>query len=230
MILTHNILNECSIQESLQKINFEVFVSKTMLDMILYTENQWEVGFYPIIILSESLSNKELKKIIPKLKNRRVVIFRKYLSEPMTEEKDTLKELEIDEWVDQAISPDSLREIVSKYVDFDSTINHMNKSQVISMSFNQLVMGFTKNQTKCFEHLYNARSLIISREDLCTYIWGAPLTKSHLAQLSILIKTLKRKLEEKGFPSDIIETVWGKGYVLKEEFYSIYRETNLSNK
>jgi len=41
---------------------------------------------------------------------------------------------------------------------------------------------------------------------------------------------LKRKLEEKGFPSDIIETVWGKGYVLKEEFYSIYRETNLSNK
>ena len=71
------------------------------------------------------------------------MIFRKYLSEPMTEEKDTLKELEIDEWVDQAISPDSLREIVSKYVDFDSTINHMNKSQVISMSFNQLVMGFT---------------------------------------------------------------------------------------
>lgn len=87
LLLTHNILNEQSIQQNLQKFNYEVFVSKTMFDMLLHEEDPWNISFYQLIILSESLSNKELEVIVPKLKERRAVIFRKYVCEPLNKEK-----------------------------------------------------------------------------------------------------------------------------------------------
>lgn len=211
-------------QEGLQKFNFEVFVSKTMLDMMLHTNDQWDIEFYPIIILSESLSNKELETIIPRLKEKQAVIFRKYLSQPLGEEKDALKDCDIDEWIDRTLPTDVLRELISKHA--AKARNRDKNKQQISEPFEQLVLNFTKNQRKCFQKLYNSNAPIISREELCKHIWGAQPTKSNLAQLSVLIKSLRRKLTEKGFPPDIIETVWGKGYLLKREFYSLYKETS----
>lgn len=217
-------------QEGLQKFNFEVLISKTMLDMILHMDKQWDIAFYPVIILSESLSNKELKKIVPKLKEKHVIVFRKYLSSPSVDEKEALKDFEIDEWIDCTIPTDSLRELISKYMDSSSPLIQEKENQLIAMSLDQLVMNFTKNQNKCFQKLYNPEAPIISREELCQHIWEEEPTNSNLAQLSVLIKSLRRKLAEKGFPHDIIETVWGKGYVLRREFYTIYREYSLSNK
>lgn len=198
--------------------------------MIIYTEEKWEFEFFPIVILSESLSNKELGKIVPILKERQVVIFRKCLRAPLTEEKEILKELEINEWFDNSISIEALRELISMYTNDSLPLIREKQSHLISMSFDQLVLSFTKNQKKCFLNLYNAKGSIVAREDLCHYIWEDKPTKSNLAQLSVLIKALRRKLAEKGFPSDVIETVWGNGYVLKKEFYSLYRDTGLSNK
>lgn len=223
-------MNECAIQEGLQRFNFEVLVSKTMLDMILHTDKQWEFEFFPVIILSESLSNKEVGKIVPLLKESQVVIFRKCLNKPLTKEIEILKELEINEWFDNSISMESLRELISMYTNDFLPLIREKKSQLISMSFDQLVLSFTRNQKKCFLNLYNAKGSTVTREDLCHYIWEDKPTKSNLAQLSVLIKALRRKLAEKGFPSDVIETVWGNGYVLKKEFYSLYRDMAVSNK
>ncbi|MFQ7236319.1 MAG: helix-turn-helix domain-containing protein, partial [Enterococcus hulanensis] len=78
-------------QENLQNFNYEVFVSKTMLDMLLYSDDPWDSSFYQLIILSESLSNRELKRIVPKLKERNAVIFRKYVCEPINKEKGVLE-------------------------------------------------------------------------------------------------------------------------------------------
>lgn len=223
-------MNECEIQEGLQRFNYEVLVSKTMLDMILYTDKQWEIDFFPIVILSESLSNKEIEKIVPILKEKQVVIFRKCLRKPLSKEIEGVKGLDINEWFDNSISIESLRELISMHTDISSPVILETESHSISMPFEQLVMGFTKNQRKCFLNLYNAKALTTTREELCHYIWGDEPTKSNLAQLSVLIKALRRKLAEKGFPSDIIETVWGNGYGLKKEFYSLYRDTGVSNK
>ena len=85
-------------------------------------------------------------------------------------------------------------------------------------------MDFTKNQKKCFSKLHEARSTIVSRDELCKYIWNDEPTRSNLAQLSVLTKSLRQKLMSKGFSSDIIQTVWGKGYYLNKEFYTAYSE------
>lgn len=49
------------------KINYEVFVSKTMLDDILRMSVQGSIRFFQLVILSESLSNKEVEMIVPQL-------------------------------------------------------------------------------------------------------------------------------------------------------------------
>ncbi|MBU5584362.1 helix-turn-helix domain-containing protein, partial [Enterococcus sp. S181_ASV_20] len=66
-------------QESLQKFNYEVFVSKTMLDDILRMSVQGSIRFFQLVILSESLSNKEVEMIVTQLKEKRVFVFREYL-------------------------------------------------------------------------------------------------------------------------------------------------------
>lgn len=198
--------------------------------MLLYTDEQWDIEFFPIVILSESLSNKEIEKIVPILKGREVAIFRKCLRKPHTKEMDVLKELEINEWIDNSISTESLRELISMYSETSEPVISDKKSPLISMPFDQLVMSFTKNQRKCFLALYNAKGSTMTREGLCQYIWEDKPTKSNLAQLSVLVKALRRKLADKGFPADVIETVWGNGYGLKKEFYRLYRDTSRTNK
>lgn len=80
-------------QESLQKFNYEVFVSKTMLDDILRMSVQGSIRFFQLVILSESLSNKEVEMIVPQLKEKRVFVFREYLNEPIDNEKKQYKRL-----------------------------------------------------------------------------------------------------------------------------------------
>ncbi|GAA2939022.1 winged helix-turn-helix domain-containing protein [Enterococcus raffinosus] len=223
--MTHNILNEQSIQQNLQKFNYEVFVSKTMFDMLLHEEDPWNISFYQLIILSESLSNKELEVIVPKLKERRAVIFRKYVCEPLNKEKDAAKALEIDRWISREIGIDTLRELISEC----AVMSTAEPSDYLSKeTFEGLIMDFTKNQKKYFLTLYEADSSLVSRKELCQSIWGVESTRSNLAQLSVLTKALRQKLMNKGFPSDTIETVWGKGYHLNKKFYHMYPKSQQS--
>ena len=100
-------------QESLQKFNYEVFVSKTMLDDILRMSVQGSIRFFQLVILSESLSNKEVEMIVPQLKEKRVFVFREYLNEPIDNEKNSIKDLAIDKWIPKDIGMDLLRELIS---------------------------------------------------------------------------------------------------------------------
>ncbi|MBO0458100.1 helix-turn-helix domain-containing protein [Enterococcus hulanensis] len=206
-------------QENLQNFNYEVFVSKTMLDMLLYSDDPWDSSFYQLIILSESLSNRELKLLVPKLKKKNAVIFRKYLCEPINKEKGVLEELGIDQWIPREIGTDVLRELISECtVPVIEEVKEKQHTETIE----EIVMDLTKNQNKCFSKLYEAQASIVSREELCKYIWDDEPTRSNLAQLSVLTKSLRQKLMRKGFSSTIIETVWGKGYHLNKEFYTVY--------
>lgn len=209
-------------QENLQNFNYEVFVSKTMLDILLYSDDPWDSSFYQLIILSESLSNRELKRIVPKLKERNAVIFRKYVCEVINKEKGVLEELGIDQWIPREIGTDALRELISEYT---TSMNEAVKVKKATETLAELTMEFTKNQKKCFSKLYDAEGAIVSREELCMSIWNDEPTRSNLAQLSVLTKSLRQKLMRKGFSSDIIETVWGKGYHLNKEFYKVYYDS-----
>lgn len=211
-------MNEKTIQNGLQKFNYEVFVSKTTLDMMLCDTKQPNIDLYQLIILSESLSNKEIEIITPKLKDTHSIVFRKYLREPLDEKKNNMDSLGIDSWIHSEIEMDVLRELISEYSNEWDTIFTKENDNLHFEPLDQLMIGFTKNQKKCFQVLYDAQSTCISREDLCNYIWNTGKTKSNLAQLSVLIKSLRKKLIKKGFPADIIETIWGKGYILKRYY------------
>ncbi|MFR3683879.1 MAG: winged helix-turn-helix domain-containing protein [Enterococcus sp.] len=224
LILTHNILNECSMQEKLQKFNYEVFVSKTILDDILRMNVQESIRFFQLVILSESLTNNEVEMIVPQLKEKQIVVFREYLNEPIDNEKSTIKDLAIDKWIPKDIGMDLLRELISDYA--VTVKEYFEKTHVDSYDYDQLFLDFTKNQQKFFQKLYGAHSSSVSREELCRYIWKKEPSNSNLAQLSVLSKDLRRKLINKGFSEDVLETVWGKGYYLKNEFYDLCRSHN----
>ena len=118
-----------------------------MFDMLLHEEDPWNISFYQLIILSESLSNKELEVIVPKLKERRAVIFRKYVCEPLNKEKDAAKALEIDRWISREIGIDTLRELISECAVMSTTepSDYLSKE-----TFEGLIMDFTKNQKNTF--------------------------------------------------------------------------------
>ncbi|MGM0266269.1 hypothetical protein IGI38_003027 [Enterococcus sp. AZ128] len=188
--------------------------------MLLRTDDSWDVSFYQVIILSESLSNKEVKLIMPKLKEKNALIFRKCGCDPSKKEKDLLDALKIDQWISKEIGIDNLRELISEST---SPILENVKETQLTRNLDDFLIDLTKNQKKCFLKLYEAHSSIVSREELCHYIWNVEPNRSNLAQLSVLAKSIRQKLIRKGFPSDVIETVWGKGYHLNKESYNSYR-------
>lgn len=101
-------------QENLQKFNYEAFVSKTILDDILRMNIQESIRFFQLVILSESLTNNEVEMIVPQLKEKKIVVFREYLNEPIDNEKSTIKDLAIDKWIPKDIGMDLLRELISE--------------------------------------------------------------------------------------------------------------------
>ena len=208
-------------QESLQKFNYEVFVSKTMLDDILRMSVQGSIRFFQLVILSESLSNKEVEMIVPQLKEKRVFVFREYLNEPIDNEKNSIKDLAIDKWIPKDIGMDLLRELISDCAGIAR--KESEKKHADNYDYDRIFLDFTKNQQKFFQKLYDAHASIVSREELCKYIWNKEPSNSNLAQLSVLSKDLGRKLINEGFSEDVLETVWGKGYYLKNEFYDLCR-------
>nr|WP_253296034.1 helix-turn-helix domain-containing protein [Enterococcus raffinosus] len=109
---------------------------------------------------------------------------------------------------------DLLRELIS---DCAVTVKeYFEKTHVDSYDYDQLFLDFTKNQQKFFQKLYGARSSIVSREELCRYIWEKEPSNSNLVQLSVLSKDLRRKLINKSFSEDVLETVWGEGLLFEK--------------
>ncbi|WP_288227955.1 helix-turn-helix domain-containing protein [uncultured Enterococcus sp.] len=217
--MTKNIMNELAVQEKLQKLNFEVLCSTSIFEMILRNDYTWGPEFYQVIILSETITNKELEGIVPKLKEKKKTVFRKYLDEVHPEEEEELAYLEMDTWLSEDIPSNLLREVISK-----GGASTEQQQKFIIDSLDHLLMDFTKTETSLFKYLYKSDATFVSREDLCWHIWDTHPTNSKLAHLSVLVNSIRRKLIQKGFPPNTVETVWRKGYHLTKDFYAIYRD------
>ena len=151
-------------QENLQNFNYEVFVSKTMLDMILRMDDPWDSSFYHVIILSESLSNRELKLLVPKLKKKNAVIFRKYLCEPINKEKGVLEELGIDQWIPREIGTDVLRDLISEctvpVIEEVKEKQHTETIEEIVMDLTKIKISAFRNCTKLKRQLSHEKNFV----------------------------------------------------------------------
>lgn len=72
-----------------------------------------------------------------------------------------------------------------------------------------------------------ANGAIVSRTEMCLYIWEKAPNHSYLAQLSVLVKRIKGKLKSVGIDEESLETIWEKGIVY---YWKIVKKKNISIK
>ena len=80
--------------------------------------------------------------------------------------------------------------------------------------------SFSKKEKKVFQKLWEAQVSdgVVSRKEICDYLWPDGETPSNMSQLSCLINKIKRKFEREGITDEVIVTLWGRGYKLNEKF------------
>ncbi|MEO1770544.1 winged helix-turn-helix domain-containing protein [Candidatus Enterococcus ferrettii] len=222
LLLTKNILVEQRLQEQLQQLNYEVLCSVQVFQH-LRKEGRVMVD-HQVVIFSETISNKEIAEILPKLVSSNIVIFRKFSMAPSVEEQEQLKELGLTEWLTDNIPLDQLRErLADKMEEVQQTeeeqrLSVYQHSAMTEKLREQFMKTLTKKEKQVFLYLQEVNGEIVSREELCEYLWQEPLGHSRMSQLSVLVKKIKQKLTASGFSDDLLRTIWGSGYCLTPEF------------
>lgn len=134
LLLTKNCLADMQFQQDLQTLNFEVFCSCSVLELLNYKMDIKElVGFFKIVILSESLSEAEVAVIVPQLSTYDVAIVRKDHQAPDEEKLAKWEQLGIDEWLADS---DSIADIREKLTTAQKR-NNKNIIEFSSLSRNQ---------------------------------------------------------------------------------------------
>lgn len=225
LILTKNLLVEKQIQEQLQQLNYEVWCSFQLLKQV--KKDPQVIDNFQVIIFSETVTNKEIMDILSQLTSEEVIFFRKFSVAPSLEEQEQLREIGVTEWLTEDISVDLLRERLAEKMNHlqleeEQKVRSLRENTALT---NQLFENFlntlTKKEKQSFLCLQEAHGEIVSREALCQHLWHEPLSHSRMSQLSVLVKNIKQKLKDAGFSDDLLRTIWGKGYCLMPDFFSL---------
>lgn len=67
--------------------------------------------------------------------------------------------------------------------------------------------------------LFQQEGKIISREDLCMSMWNREKANSSMSQLSVMVKSLRKKVSAQNIKGPIIKIYWGQSYILNESVY-----------
>lgn len=230
LLLTKNLLAEQPLQEQLQYLNFEVFCSVNVIKQLKTSPNRQQIiHYYQAIIFSETLTDEEIRNLLFFIDNREMTLIRKFGHVPSTEEKEALPELGMDTWVyaDQKI--DLLREHLAQHLSKKqkketNSLVFLYQKEGTPQTLSEFKTGLTKKECKAFECLLASEGGVISREELCQYLWDSTPNNSRMTQISVLIKRLKQKLRDVGFQEDLIQTVWGYGYKLSPKLLQFYAQ------
>ena len=227
LLLTKNVLAEVEIQDKLQHLNYEVFSSSSILTKkISNVEFLQFVNFYSYTIISETIADIELQQMLPVLQNSKTTLIRK-CGHPTETEPGAPTNL----CISNESSIEELRDLLirNKITNHFATSGGLVGTSSLSSTTNvdhvftvdQLIeeLRLSRLERKTLEVLHKANRAIVTREDLCTKMWAGGITTSRLVMLSTLIRKVKEKLQNSGFPEDSIRTHWGQGYQLTQRFY-----------
>jgi len=208
-ILTHNILVDKQLSQILQNLNYETFCSYSLLESIKNREPIEPLLLsFPLIIISDSVSNIEALKIVESLRDQPNIIIRE-LDCPISDKDNTLTDY-FDGIIQKSSSFDSLRD---QFAEWEEKVDHGFKYVTDNLLSDPKRLTtevcLSKTEMRVFQTLRNQPEQVISRDALSKALWNE-VNNSHLSQLSNLISKINRKI-----PTDnpIIETIWGKGYV-----------------
>lgn len=223
LLLTKNVLSEQELLQQLQRLNFEVFSSSSTLQSLIVSEDSAGLAdYFSVVILSETISCREVQEILPRIVKEGRLIFRKANRSFVEEEKAMLGQDQITDWMFSDASAEELRELISSpfynmALD-NSSFQEFTQGQFSKINSKQMenvLASFSASEFKVFQKLKQERGQTVGREELCELLWGE-ITQSRMVQLSSLIKNMRVKFEANDIEGEIIQTVWRKGYILKQ--------------
>ncbi|EOH97742.1 helix-turn-helix domain-containing protein [Enterococcus pallens] len=232
LILTKNVLSEEPLIQQLHYLNYEVLCSADLIQSLQKGRMSPVISYFHLVIISETVSNSEAEQLLPTLNRYSLAVIR--VGESVTaSEQEAWLEQGIHHWIIKSPTIQELREglvdalrlleeqrvSTSQIQILDFPTSEVNTSTVGLLRSVQ--KSFSKTEKKVFERLLWAQSHggVLSRQELCEYLWDDGQTSSNMSQLSCLINKIKIKFEHIGFSHEIITTLWGRGYKLNEEFY-----------
>lgn len=231
LLLTKSLISEQAIEQQLQQLDCEVYVSKRVLENCLYDEVDLSLlQSFEIIVVSETISNNELSWLLPAISESKCFIIRKSDSLMNEEAKKDWKKQGVFSWIKTENTLEELRESID---DVMSVKNKMSRTpNIISMrrkgqKREMNALALTHKERKLLTLLFHANGGTVSREDLSLKLWNQAPCNSTMTQLSTLTARLKIKLAEQGIYGDLLQTVWGVGYKLLDDFYDQVKSSDI---
>ena len=235
LILTKNPLAEESLIGKFQRMNCEILCSTDLLNRLQQGTTSPFLSYFQWIVLSESLCNSEVEQILRLLKKHPLLILRLVENVPNEEEQTYWHERGLAEWILKDTNYETLREKMNE-LQLQIKQETAAGNQILAFptqgeeaapnNLKLLLKSLSKTEKRVFECLIKAyaTSGVMSRQELCNYLWQDGDTSSNMSQLSCLINKLKHKFELHGITGETITTLWGRGYKLSEEFYEYWLE------
>ncbi|MGG5317351.1 winged helix-turn-helix domain-containing protein [Enterococcus sp. AZ072] len=231
LILTKNLLAETECQNKLQQLNNEVLCSTSLVKDSYMTPGKTEaiLSYFSLVILSETISYQEIKAVVPIIRKHATAIVRKFESDYTKDFEEEQTEYVIDQWIRKDASLEEVRElcqaITQRESDNQVEILFSNGKGVFNKGqYHFYDIGFSKRESALLLSLYECRGSYLSREELCGKIWKEKLvSNSQRSALSTCVRNIKSKVRKIGIPCEPIETAWGKGYQISDEFYQLIK-------
>lgn len=216
LLLTKSLSFERDFVRSLNDLGHEVLCSKKFLTD-LQTKDYFgiDLNYFDTLILSETISDQEVSKILPFFLNFTCMVYRKTTNPLPPEVAGAWRELGIRGFISQLTGFDDLREELTACNEKKSALK-WETGDSDERALEMLVRDFSNQELQVFRILQGTKGNYISRDSLSQKLWGEPPTKSKESRLSGIIRSIKRKLSEYGFDDSCLETSWGRGYRLEK--------------
>ncbi|MGG5315231.1 winged helix-turn-helix domain-containing protein [Enterococcus sp. AZ072] len=230
LILTKNVLSEEPLIQQLHYLNYEVLCSADLIQSLQQGRISPVISYFHLVIISETVSNSEAEQLLPTLSLYALAVIRVGESLP-TSEQAAWQEQGIHHWITKSPTIQELREGLVEAIRLLED-QRVSANQILNFPISEVTTeaagvlrkvhkSFSKTEKKVFDRLLWAQSHggVLSRKELCEYLWEDGQTSSNMSQLSCLINKIKVKFEQTDMTHEIITTLWGRGYKLNEDFY-----------
>ncbi|MGG5317311.1 winged helix-turn-helix domain-containing protein [Enterococcus sp. AZ072] len=233
LVLTRNVLNEQDLQENIQRLSHEVYCTFCDFDQLnnkVFLMNI--VNFFPVVIISETISDHQMAEILKVLNTSDIKVFRKVECLPDKQDREQYASLEIDDWIEASDTFEVLREKLERtssantaqveMTNGSSSINTPNQFYLAEgEQFLRALRKLSSNERKVFYYLVSVENKTISRKSICEHIWSDELTNSQLSSLSNIVKKIRGKFQDVGIHDEIIKNHWKKGYAFTDKFWQL---------
>lgn len=206
LLLTRCIFAENELENIIRSLGYEVFVTSSLIEAVQQkTLSEKFLQDFQLVILSQTIPHTQQHKLIQSLKKYRMIIVQ--VDQEEIQDQGAKNVLTIQ----PNMSFIELREVLNN----GETLfyKYQSGNQTLYRLLEQLDLSGREEQL--LQELVSAIGQVVTRETLTQKIWQGEVNNSTKGQLSSLVRRIKDKMKEAGFDSSTLQSVHGKGYMLK---------------